>query len=246
MQTAILQTETELARIAAAEAAAVLKRAIEKHGHTTFIAATGASQIEFLKVLTADRSIDWSKATMFHLDEYVDLPESHPASFRKYLKEKIIDIIHPGQYFLIEGDAPDHRAEVARMNKLISNYTVDLALVGVGENGHLAFNDPPADFKTTDPYIIVDLDSACRQQQVGEGWFADVTEVPVQAVSMSIKQILKADTIIVIVPHTRKAKAVATCFGTAEVSNLYPASILKQHQNTLLYLDEESAQLLDR
>jgi len=246
MEIIISQTKTELAQIAAAKAAAVLNRAIEKHGHTTFIAATGASQIEFLKVLTADRSVDWSKATMFHLDEYVDLPESHPASFRKYLKERIIDHIHPGKCFLIEGDAPNHRAEVARLNEIISKYTIDLALVGVGENSHLAFNDPPADFDTTDPYIIVDLDSACRQQQVGEGWFADVTEVPAKAISMSITQILKADTIIAIVPHARKAKAVAKCFGTAKVSNLYPASILKQHKNALLYLDKESARLLVR
>ncbi len=245
MEIKILETELELGQAAAAEAASILNTAIADQGHAAIIAATGASQLEFLKQLILDKTVDWSKITMFHLDEYVGLPESHPASFRKYLRERLIERVRPLECYLIEGDADDPLQEVERINNIISGYSIDLALVGVGENAHLAFNDPPADFDTELPYIIVELDKACRQQQVSEGWFSDVSEVPDKAISMSVKQIMKSEAIIAVVPHARKAMAIKNCFIGTEISNRQPASIMKNHANATIFLDRESAALLD-
>ena len=182
---------------------------------------------------------------MFHLDEYIGLPEHHNASFRKYLKERLVDKVNPGKVHLIKGDARDPEKECNRMSWLISQEDIDIAFVGIGENGHLAFNDPPADFETEKPYIIVDLDQKCREQQVGEGWFQNIEEVPDQAISMSIKQILKSKNIICVVPDKRKAEAVRNCLSpNAPVSPMHPASILKTHPHTWVFLDEKSASLL--
>ena len=181
---------------------------------------------------------------MFHLDEYVGLPETHRASFRGYLRERLIERVHPGTVYLIEGDAPDPQAECRRLNALIGEHEIDVSFVGIGENGHLAFNDPPADFEVTDPYIVVDLDEACRRQQLGEGWFASLDEVPRQAISMSIRQIMDSRAIICTVPDRRKAQAVHDCF-TGEVTPLHPSSILRQHERAFLFLDAEAASLLD-
>jgi glucosamine-6-phosphate deaminase len=182
---------------------------------------------------------------MFHLDEYVGLPETHKASFRKYLKERFIHRVAPLKaVILIEGDAPDPRAECQRLSEIIGRHEIAVTLAGIGENGHLAFNDPPADFETTEPYLVVDLDTRCRQQQLGEGWFATLDDVPTQAISMSIQQIIQSKCLILAVPDTRKAEAVKNTL-TQPVSPEYPASIVQTHRNCTLYLDTKAAALLD-
>jgi len=246
MQVHVLSTNMEMALAAATKAAQWLKGAIARKGHATFVAATGASQFEFLHALTSTSGIDWSSTTMFHLDEYIGLSETHPASFRRYLKERLIDRVHPGTVHLIQGDAPDPQIECQRLNRLIASHQVDVAFVGIGENGHLAFNDPPADFEVNDPYIIVELDEACWRQQLGEGWFASLDDVPhhaIHAISMSIKQIMGSQAIVCTVPDRRKAQAVHDCF-TGQVTPLHPASILRQHEHADIFLDADAASLL--
>ena len=243
METRTFDTKAEMARAAGERAAELLREAIARGGSANVIAATGASQFEFLDVLTAAPGIDWAKTVLFHLDEYVNLPETHPASFRRYLKERIVARVHPGAFHFIEGDANDPAAEARRVGKILSRHPIDVAFVGIGENGHLAFNDPPADFETDEPYLVVNLDEACRRQQLGEGWFASLQDVPAQAISMSIRQILKSREILCMVPDERKARAVRDCLEL-EVSPLRPASILRSHARTTLYLDRPSASLL--
>lgn len=244
MQVATFPTKGEMAQAAAGKAAELLQDAIARKGHAAFVAATGASQFEFLDNLTSAPGIDWSTMTMFHLDEYVNLPETHPASFRRYLKERLIEQVHPGVVHLIQGDASDSQAECQRLNRLIAGYEIDVAFVGIGENGHLAFNDPPADFKVEDAYIVVDLDEACRRQQLGEGWFAALEEVPGRAISMSVQQIMCSWAIVCTVPDRRKAQAVRDCL-TGEVTPLHPASILRWHERAYVFLDADAASLLD-
>ena len=239
----IFSSKQEVGQAAATDAAKIIRNAIAEHGHAYVIAATGASQFEFLQALVHQADIDWTKTTFFHLDEYVGLPESHPASFRKYLKERIMSVVHPGKFNFVNGDAPDPASECHRAGDLISSCAIDVAFVGIGENGHLAFNDPPADFETEEPYVVVELDEACRRQQIGEGWFSSLEEVPRQAISMSIRQILKAANILCIVPDKRKAQAVKDTLESA-VSPMHPASVLQQHPCTTMYLDRDSASLL--
>ena len=238
MKLQIFNTKLELGQAAARDAAMIINQAIEERDAAYVIAATGASQFEFLDAL-AQQAIDWSKVVFFHLDEYVGLPESHPASFRRYLKERVVNRIHPRAFHFLNGEAEDTR----RVGNLIAQHTIDVAFVGIGENGHLAFNDPPADFDTEAPYIVVNLDEACRQQQVGEGWFKSLAEVPAQAISMSIKQILKSRNILCIVPDQRKAEAVRATVEL-DVSPTRPASILQQYERVTLYLDRDSSSLL--
>ena len=225
------------------QAAEAIRSAIELRGSASIILATGTSQFETLRQLLAQKDIDWTKVTMFHLDEYLGLPMSHPASFRKYLKERFLDQV-PGlkAYYLIDGEK-DPAEETKRLSELIQNNPIDVALVGIGENGHLAFNDPPADFETETPYLVVDLDEACRKQQFGEGWFPNLEAVPMQAISMSVRQIMKAKKIICSVPDSRKAAAVKACLEHAPDPR-FPASILQEHPDCSLYLDEASASLL--
>jgi glucosamine-6-phosphate deaminase len=232
-----------MAQAAAARAAELLKDALDCQGQAAFIVATGASQFEFLAALTATPGIDWGRTTMFHLDEYVGMPETHPASFRRYLRERLIDRVRPGTAHLIQGEASDSLAECQRLNELIAGYDIDVAFVGIGENGHLAFNDPPADFEVADPYIVVTLDEACRRQQWGEGWFETLADVPHQAISMSIQQIMQARAIICTVPDRRKAQAVHDCF-TGAVTPIHPASILRTHDRAYLFLDADAASML--
>ncbi len=247
MEVKVYSTKKETSEAAAKKALSILKKAIKEKGKATFVVATGASQFDFLQALLADSTMDWSKTKMFHLDEYVGLPETHPASFRKYLKERFVSKAgNIGEVNLVQGDAGDPQAECQRLNALLKNETVDVAFVGIGENGHLAFNDPPADFEVEDPFIIVDLDEACRKQQIGEGWFKSVDEVPAQAISMSIKQIMKAENIICTAPEERKAQAAKDCFEGSEISPMHPASILKKHPNTFIFLDNGSASLLEK
>ncbi len=241
MKIKALKTKYDMGKAAAEEAARILVDAIKEKGEATFIVATGASQFEFLENLTSISSIDWSKTTMFHLDEYIGLSETHPASFRKYLKERFLNKVHPGNVYLINGDAKDPELECERLNKIIKQKEIDVAFVGIGENGHLAFNDPPADFDTKKPYLVVELNDACRKQQLGEGWFKSFDEVPKRAISMSIEQIMKSKNIICTVPDSRKAQAVKDCFGDQNISPEHPASILKNHENCFVFLDEKSS-----
>jgi len=242
MQVKTYIDRSTMSMAAARHAAQALRIAIGARGDAGSSAATGASQFDFLEALTAAPDIDWTRVEMFHLDEYVGLPIDHPASFRKYLLERLIRKTGMTRYHLLDGEHDAARV-AEHVGQEIGRTPVDVAFVGIGENGHLAFNDPPADFVTDRPYVIVTLDAACRRQQVGEGWFASVAEVPSEAVSMSVRQILKSREIICVVPDARKAQAVKACID-GEVSPMAPASILRTHANATIYLDRDSAALL--
>ena len=239
----VFPDKSSLGRAAAEQAANAIRRAIAVRGHARIIAATAASQLEFLDALTKAPGIDWSKVEAFHLDEYVGLPITHPGSFRKMLLEQLVNKTGITNYHLLDGDAPDPDAVVREVSKALASAPIDIAFLGIGENGHIAFNDPPADFNTEEPYIIVELDEACRRQQVGEAWFSDISQVPKRALSMSARQILKAKEILAVVPDKRKAEAIKLCFE-GEVSPTAPASILRRHPNATVYLDFNSASLL--
>jgi glucosamine-6-phosphate deaminase len=232
-----------LGQAAAEQASVAIRRAIAERGQARIIAATAASQLEFLDALTKAPGIDWWKVEAFHLDEYIGLPVTHPGSFRKMLLEQLVRKTGITHYHLLDGDAADPSEVVRRVGKQLASTPVDIAFLGIGENGHIAFNDPPADFETEEPYIIVNLDEACRQQQVGEAWFADISQVPKRAISMSARQILKAREILAVVPGPRKAEAVKLCLEGA-ISPMAPASILRSHHNTTVYLDTHSTALL--
>ena len=238
----VFENSTLLSRAAAAKAAGILRKSIGEQGQARIIAATGNSQIAFLDELCGEPNIDWKRVEMFHLDEYIGLPMTHPASFRKYLMERLIGKTGIEKYHLLDGEGNVDEL-MHRTGEALRAAPIDLALVGIGENGHLAFNDPPADFATSDAYIIVRLDEACRRQQVNEGWFATLADVPRKAISMSIRQILQAKEILAVVPEARKAKAVARCLE-GPVEGMAPASILKAHRATTIFLDLESVALL--
>lgn len=244
MNLLIFNTAEEMGIAAGKRAAEIIRNTITERNEANIILATGASQFEVLKQVLSEDNIAWDKVTMFHLDEYLGLSLSHPASFRKYLLDRFINVISPRfkEVILINGEN-EGQAECNRLNELIKKHQIDLAFVGFGENGHLAFNDPPGDFETEEPYIVVDLDHDCRQQQYGEGWFNSLEAVPKQAISMSIKQIMKTKHLICSVPDTRKAEAAKNCLN-GEVSNLHPASILQNHPNCEYFLDKNAASLL--
>jgi glucosamine-6-phosphate deaminase len=241
MEVFISETKELSGKEAAVKGAGLIRRAIAEKGEANIILATGTSQFEMLNVLVKE-DIDWSKVTGFHLDEYIGLSQKHPASFRKYLKERFVDIVSTKKFNYIDGEA-DAAGECSRLGELISKRPVDVAFVGIGENGHLAFNDPPADFETEEPYIIVKLDEVCRRQQLGEGWFASLDEVPDKAISMSINQIMRSKAIICSVPDLRKAKAVKDVVS-GPVTPDVPASVLQQHNAAWIFLDRDSASLL--
>jgi len=242
MELRLFGDKINLAQAASNQAAQAIVNAIRERGQARVIAATGASQLEFLDALTRTQVIDWQKVEVFHLDEYIGLPITHPGSFRRMLLDQLICKTDVKRYHLLDGDA-DPRAVVRRVGEALSAAPVDIAFVGVGENGHLAFNDPPADFETEEPYLIVNLDEACRRQQVGEAWFSNISQVPKQAISMSVRQILKSKEILAVVPDSRKAESVKKCFE-GEISPMAPASILRTHRNATIYLDRNSAALL--
>lgn len=244
MNIVISPTRQEMGQQAAAQGGRAIRQALAAQAGATIIVATGMSQFDMLAALVAEPDIDWSQVTVFHLDEYVGMAESHPASFRRYLRERFIEKLPaaPHAFHAINAEG-DPQAECRRLNALIAPLEVAAAFVGIGENGHLAFNDPPADFETTEPYLVVELDEACRRQQLGEGWFPTLESVPKRAISMSIRQIMKAKEILCIVPDARKAEAVQ---GTIEgpVTPQVPASILQQHPATTLFLDPPATSLL--
>jgi glucosamine-6-phosphate deaminase len=240
----VFDDKRSLGRAAARQAAEAIRLAIQKTNRARMIAATGASQFELLDALTTLPGIEWERVELFHLDEYIGLPVDHPASFRNYLLTRLINKVGITHHHLIDGE--QNPADVMRnVGHALQRAPIDVALVGIGENGHLAFNDPPADFETEEPYLVVTLDEACRRQQLGEGWFESLSDVPRQAISMGIRQILKAQEIIAVVPDARKAEAVAACCE-GEIGPLAPASILRTHANTTVYLDKSSAALLTR
>ena len=242
MQANVLRSKLDVGGAAARHAAQSLLRVLGHSETARIIVATGASQLDFLDSLTSIPGIDWQRVEMFHLDEYIGIPATHAASFRKYLMERFILKTGIRRYHLLDGEQDP--ADVIRViGRELKSAPVEIAFVGIGENGHLAFNDPPADFETDEPYLIVGLDEACRRQQVTEGWFGTISEVPLRAISMSVKQILKANEIIAVVPGARKARAVKACLE-GQISPLAPASILRTHSNTTAYLDTDSASLL--
>lgn len=245
MDIRIFATKDETGRAAGELAAARISAAIAERRRASIILATGASQFEMLATLVA-QDVDWSKVTAFHLDEYVGMTDVHPASFRKYLRERFTSKARGlAAFHYVDGAAADAEAECRRVGDIIRRHPIDVACVGIGENGHLAFNDPPADFDTEQPYIVVDLDEACRRQQLGEGWFPKLDDVPRRAISMSIRQILKSRCIICTVPDQRKAVAVRNTLE-GEITNRVPASVLRRHGDCHLFLDEQAASLLSR
>jgi len=244
MQIKTYADRATMSRAAARHASRTLRDTIARRGRARLVAATGASQFEFLAALTDAPGIEWSRVEMFHLDEYVGLSIDHPASFRRYLLDRLITKTGIRDYHLLDGER-DAEGVADRTGRELARAPVDVAFVGIGENAHLAFNDPPADFSVERPYVIVTLDEACRRQQVGEGWFRSVDEVPAQAISMSIRQILKSREILCMVPEARKAGAVKASID-GDISPLTPASILRTHANATLYLDRDSAALVPR
>jgi glucosamine-6-phosphate deaminase len=240
----VFEDKASLAKAAAGQAATAVTRAIRDRGKARVIAASAASQFEFLEALTATPGIDWKRVELFHLDEYIGLPMSHPASFCKFLQERLIGKAGITNYHLLNGE--ENPVKVIReTSKFLSAAPIDVAFVGIGENGHLAFNDPPADFETEQAFIVVNLDEACRLQQVGEGWFKDLSTVPTQAISMSVRQVMKSKEILAVVPDARKAHAIKACFD-GEINPMAPSSILRTHPNATVYLDRHSAALLNR
>jgi glucosamine-6-phosphate deaminase len=233
-----------MGRAAAEAGAAAIRAAIAARGEATIIVATGASQFEMLEALTAAPGIDWNRVTAFHLDEYVGLPVSHPASFRGYLRKRFLEPLQ-GRPRLVEvdGEAHDPAAEAERLSTLIAGRRLDVCFAGFGENCHLAFNDPPADFGTAKSYMVVTLDDACRRQQMGEGWFPTLDAVPERAITMSIPQMMRSDLIVLSVPDARKAQAVRDAVE-GPVTERHPGSILQRHPNTLLFIDPPAASLL--
>jgi glucosamine-6-phosphate deaminase len=234
---------TNLAQAAAWRAAGIISETIALRGTARIIVATGASHLAFLNALVATPGVDWPKVEMFHLDEYVGLPTTHPASFRKYLLERFIRPTGIQRYHLLDGEG-DLEAVCKKTGEALNAGPIQVAFVGIGENGHLAFNDPPADFETETPYLVVNLDEACRRQQVGEGWFRDLNEVPKQAITISVRQILKTEKILCVTPERRKARAVKACLE-GPISPVAPASILRTHSDVTAFLDSDSASLLD-
>jgi len=238
MEIRICQNSEALGASAAKHIAAVLRDCIAKKGSARIVLSTGASQFDTLKALVAEPDIKWDCVEMFHLDEYVDLPETHGASFRKYLKARFVEKVGTLKaVHFVDGT----KEGIAKLTEEIRRAPIDIGLIGIGENAHIAFNDPPADFDTKEAYIIVKLNDRCKQQQMGEGWFATIDDVPTHAVSMTPYQIMQCERIVSCVPYAVKAEAVANTVKTQEVTNLIPATLLKTHPDFILYVDRDSA-----
>jgi glucosamine-6-phosphate deaminase len=242
MQIVVAEDRQQLGRYVAQRAAEIIRACLSRHDHVHLVVATGSSQFEVLSQLVTQPDIDWGRVHGFHLDEYLGIDQNHSASFCGYLKQRFVDHVPLGSFFYLDGSLPPEELRQRACNQL-QGKRIDLLLCGIGENGHLAFNDPPADFQSEDPYLLVRLDEACRKQQVGEGWFDSLQSVPERAISMSVRQILKADTILCSAPDRRKAEAVQRSVE-GNIDPMVPASILQQHPNAELILDTQSASLL--
>lgn len=247
----MIQIHLEPGKAALGQAAAdfgaqAIRAAIAAHGAANIVVATGASQFELLEALVKHDDVDWSRVTAFHLDEYIGMPDTHPASFRRYLTERFTSRLPKlGAFHFVIGDAPDLQAEIDRINALIERHPIDVTFAGIGENAHLAFNDPPADFEAAEPFRVVELEERCRRQQFGEGWFPTLDAVPHEAITMTIPQIVRSALVILAVPDRRKAEAVRDTLE-GPVTPLVPASILRRHPACHLFLDPESAALLQQ
>ncbi|MEN8116706.1 MAG: glucosamine-6-phosphate deaminase [Bacteroidota bacterium] len=236
----VYASANEMGESAAQRVAGKLAEAIKEKGSANLLIATGASQFAFYDALKKIE-IEWNKITTFHLDEYLNMPETHPASFRRYLKERILNEVKPKQSYFLGGDAEDIEEELKRYEELLKNHPIDIGCIGIGENGHIAFNDPPvADFNDPKLVKVVELDDACRNQQYGEGWFETFDSVPTHALSMTVPAIMSCKVISCFVPDERKAEAVKNMLY-GEISTNCPASILRNHENTILYIDEPAA-----
>ncbi len=236
----ILPTVEEMGKAAADYGASILREMLLKKERVNLVVATGASQFTVLSHLISQPDIDWSRVHGFHLDEYVGLSDNHPASFCRYLRKRFVEQVPLASFEYIRGDCLNPDDECSRLTDLLEGCILDLAFVGIGENGHLAFNDPPADFENENSYLVVELDEACRRQQMGEGWFEILEEVPIQAISMSIRQIMKIENIVCSVPDLRKAEAVESAIEGPVTPDL-PASILQHHQKVKVFLDQKAA-----
>jgi glucosamine-6-phosphate deaminase len=247
MEIYIGKDKQDMANAAAKCAADKIRKAIVEKGEARIIVATGASQFEFLEALVKEPGIDWTKVTGFHLDEYVGIPVTHKASFRGYMRERFVaKTPQPMKIFNeVNGEAEDPAAECERLKNLVREAPIDVACIGFGENGHIAFNDPPADFDTNEAYKVVPLDEKCRMQQVGEGWFPNLEAVPTHAFSMTVKQIMWSKAIVCTCPDARKAEAVKNCLE-GPVTNVFPGSILQMHPECGMFLDPPSAALLSK
>lgn len=240
----IYENPEVLGEVAAISVAKKLNEEINEKGFANLILATGASQFQFLAFLQKQK-IDWSKITVFHLDEYLGISENHPASFRKYLRERILENVQTKNVFYLEGDSVDIETVIEDYERLLKNNPVDVACIGIGENGHIAFNDPPvADFNDPKWVKVVELDKACRKQQLGEGWFPNFEAVPTHALSLTIPAIMSCKYISCVVPDERKAEAVFNTLN-AEILTECPATILRTHKNAILYLDKTSASKIE-
>ena len=231
----------QLGAAAAERIADKIRKSIEEYGRARIVLSTGASQFEMFDVLVKE-DLDWSRVTMFHLDEYVGLPESHPASFRRYLKERFVDRVHPGHVYYVNGEG-DVRENIRILSEELTMEPIDLGVIGIGENAHIAFNDPPADFETKESYILVNLNERCKLQQVGEGWFDTTDDVPKQAISMTPYRIMQCRSIVSVVPGKRKAQAVYNTLSGVGPDPAVPATMLLTHPDFYLYLDTDSASL---
>ncbi len=243
MKCRILKNPVELGIEAAAYSADLINKAIKEKGKARIVLSTGASQFDTIKALVKE-NVDWSKVEMFHLDEYVGLSEEHPASFRKYLKERFVSQINLKKAYFVNGEG-NVEQNINELTKELRKEPVDVALIGIGENAHIAFNDPPADFDTKEAYIVVNLDDACKNQQVGEGWFPTIDDVPKQAISMTVFQIMQSKVIVSCVPYKVKANAIKALLDN-DLTNKVPATMLKTHSDFILFLDEDSASLMDK
>ena len=240
----IFDAQAELAAAAADNLSAIVRRAIAEQGEAAVIFATGNSQLAFYEQLCAREDIAWGRVSIFHMDEYLGLSAQHPASFRRYMRERLVNLVQPRAFYGIEGDAADAAGEIERYSSLIAAHRPVACVMGIGENGHLAFNDPPADFTTTSTMQVVTLDEACRLQQVGEGHFARLDDVPQEALSLTVPALLMPPHVLVVAPERRKAAAVRAALE-GPLTPGCPASILRTASQARLYLDRESAALLD-
>ena len=241
MQLRLIPDPATIATQVAEHGARILREALARHGEATLVAATGMSQLAMLHQLARAPGIDWARTTVFHLDEYIGLPATHRASFRRYLRERFLAHLPAQPAFVgIQGDAPDIAAELARLNQLLASRRVDLGFAGVGDNGHLAFNDPPADFTVESPYIEVRLDDISRRQQAGQGWFDDIDQVPRRAISMSVRQILRCQHLLLTVTGAHKAQALHNTIE-GPIDPACPASAVQQHALCTVYIDAAAA-----